>query len=105
MDEIIKREDAAYISRDLHECQRHLQKGNIFSCLVCFQHLLKKMLMTQMLPTDEKDLNKEINSFQQDLAASKIFRDVYGPVTFRDNDIPTALDFMGQLVEIKEEET
>ena len=81
MDEVIKREEAAYISRDLHECQRHLQKGNIFSCLVSFQRLLKKMLVTKMLPTDERDLNKEFNSFQKELAASKIFRDVYGPVT------------------------
>lgn len=105
MDEVIKREEAAYISRDLHECQRQLHKGNIFSCLICFQRLLKKMLVTKMLPADEKDLNKEINSFQKDLAGSKIFRDVYGPVTFRDNDIATALEFMGQLIVIKEEET
>lgn len=104
-EDVIKREEAAHISRDLHECRRHLQKGNIFSCLVCFQRLLKKMLVTNMLPSDEKDLHHEINSFQKDLAASKIFRDVYGPVTFRDNDIATALDFMGQLIEIKDEET
>ena len=57
-----------------------------------------------MLPADEKELNKIINEFQEQLANSRTFRDVYGPVTFRDNDIETALDFMNQLIMIKEEE-
>ncbi len=105
MEGAIKREEAGIIARDLRECLRQLQKGNIFSCLVAFEDILKRMLATTMLPADEKDLNQAINSFQKELAASKIFRDVYGPVTFRDNDIATALDFMKQLIEIKEEET
>jgi tetratricopeptide (TPR) repeat protein len=105
MDEVIKREEASIIARELKDCQRHLKKGNIFSCLVCFEGVLKKMLSTKMLPGDSKQLNKDINSFQHDLAASKTFRDVYGPVTFRDDDIATALDFMKQLIEIKDEET
>jgi tetratricopeptide (TPR) repeat protein len=63
------------------------------------------MLQTKMLPGDSKQLNKDINTFQNDLAASDIFKDVYGPVTFRDDDIATALDFMKQLIELKDEET
>ncbi len=105
MGETIKREEAGAIARKLTECERHLQKDNIFSCLVGFEAVLVRMLSTKMLATDEKELINNINIFQQQLAASKIFRDVYGPVTFRDNDIPTALDFMKQLIEIKEEET
>ena len=105
MDEVIKREEASSIAKELSDCQRHLKKGNIFSCLVCFEGVLKKMLSTKMLPTDSKQLNKDINVFQHDLAASKIFKDVYGPVTFRDDDIATALDFMKQLIELKDEET
>jgi tetratricopeptide (TPR) repeat protein len=89
----------------LSDCQRHLRKGNIFSCLVCFEGVLKKMLGTKMLPNDSKQLNKDINTFQHDLATSDIFKDVYGPVTFRDDDIATALDFMKQLIELKDEET
>lgn len=100
----IKREDAGIIARGLKETQRHLQKGNIFSCLVCFKGTLEKMLQIKMIPSDEKELNQEINAFQSTLSASKTFRDIYGPVTFRDNDIATALDFMRQLIEIKEEE-
>lgn len=105
MTEMIKREEASVIARELKACQQHLKKSNIFSCLVCFQEVLKKMLVTKMLPSDSKQLNNEINIFQHDLAASDVFRDVYGPVAFRDDDIETALDFMKQLIEIKNEET
>ena len=105
MGEVIKREETSIIVKELNECQRHLKTGNIFSCLVSFEGVLKKMLSTKMLAGDSKQLNNDINIFQHDLAGSKTFRDVYGPVTFRDDDIPTALDFMKQLIEIKDEET
>ena len=104
MSEVIRREDTAIIFKRLDECRRHLQKGNIFSCLTCFRESLTKMKATRMLPADEKELNKIINEFQEQLASSRTFKDVYGPVTFRDNDIETALDFMNQLIIIKEEE-
>ncbi len=104
MSEIIKREETAIIFKRMDECRRHMNKGNIFSCLISFREALKKMKGTPMLPADEKALNKIINEFQEQLASSRTFRDVYGPVTFRDNDIPTALDFMNQLILIKEEE-
>ncbi len=104
MHEVIRREDTAVIFKRLDECRRHLQKGNIFSCLICFREALKRMKETRMLPADEKELNKIINEFQEQLANSRTFKDVYGPVTFRDNDIETALDFMNQLIIIKEEE-
>jgi tetratricopeptide (TPR) repeat protein len=104
MSEVIKREDTAVIFKRLDECRRHMNKGNIFSCLTSFREALRKMKITRMLPADEKELNKIINEFQEQLSQSKTFRDVYGPVTFRDNDIDTALDFMNQLIQIKEEE-
>jgi tetratricopeptide (TPR) repeat protein len=104
MQEVIRREDAAVIFKRLDECRRHLQSGNIFSCLTSFRESLKKMKETRMLPADEKELNKIINEFQEQLAYSRTFKDVYGPVTFRENDIDTALDFMNQLITIKEEE-
>jgi tetratricopeptide (TPR) repeat protein len=104
MQEVIRREDTAVIFKRLDQSRRHLQSGNIFSCLTCFRESLKNMQETRMLPTDEKALQKIINEFQEELAHSRTFRDVYGPVTFRDNDIETALDFMNQLIVIKEEE-
>jgi tetratricopeptide (TPR) repeat protein len=104
MIEVIRREETVVIFKKLDECRRHLLSGNIFSCLTCFRESLKKMKETRMLPADEKKLNKIINEFQEQLAHSKTFKDVYGPITFRDNDIETALDFMNQLIVIKEEE-
>jgi tetratricopeptide (TPR) repeat protein len=100
----IKREDAGWITKKILECRLHLKKENIYSCLATFKDALEKMHTTRMLPIDEKKLNQEINAFQTDLASSRAFRHLYGPVTFKDDDIATALDFMKQLIQIKEEE-
>jgi tetratricopeptide (TPR) repeat protein len=100
----IKRDEAGNILRKLKECRVQLQKENIYSCLLTFRDVLEMMGKTRMLPADDKQLHKEINSFQADMAASRAFRNLYGPVTFKDNDIETALDFMKQLIQIKEEE-
>jgi tetratricopeptide (TPR) repeat protein len=100
----IKRDEAGNILKKLKDCRTHLQKKNIYSCLLAFRDVLEKMGETRMLPADEKQLQKEINVFQADLAASRSFHDLYGPVTFKDDDLKTALDFMKQLIQIKEEE-
>jgi tetratricopeptide (TPR) repeat protein len=100
----IKREDVGRMSRKLLECRANLQKDNVYSCLLGFKEVLEKMCMTRMLPADEKGLHHEINKFQDDLSASRAFRHLYGPVTFKDGDFETSLDFMKQLIQIKEEE-
>ena len=100
----IKREDAGRITKKLLECRLHLQKDNVYSCLMGFKEVLEKMSTTKMLPVDEKQLHQEINAFQTGLASSRAFRHLYGPVTFKDDDIETALEFMKQLIQIKEEE-
>jgi tetratricopeptide (TPR) repeat protein len=100
----IKREDAGRINKKLLECRTHLQKNNIYSCLVGLKDVLEKLRITQMLPADEKQLHKDINKFQDDLSSSPAFRNIYGPVTFKDDDFDTSLDFMKQLIQIKEEE-
>jgi tetratricopeptide (TPR) repeat protein len=100
----IKREDAGRINKKLLECRTHLQKNNIYSCLAGLKDVLEKLRMTRMLPADEKQLHKDINKFQDDLSSSPAFRNIYGPVTFKDDDFDTSLDFMKQLIQIKEEE-
>jgi tetratricopeptide (TPR) repeat protein len=100
----IKREDAGRITKKLLECRVHLQKDNVYSCLTGFKDVLERMHTTRMLPVDEKQLHQEINAFQTELACSRAFRHLYGPVTFKDDDIETALAFMKQLIQIKEEE-
>lgn len=100
----IKREDAGRINKKLLECRTHLQKNNIYSCLTGLKEVLEKLRTTRMLPADEKQLHKDINQFQDDLSSSPAFRHLYGPVTFKDDDFETSLDFMKQLIQIKEEE-
>ena len=62
------------------------------------------MLVTRMLPQDEKDLQEGINEFQRQLMSSAAFRNAFGPVTFQDNDNETSLAFIRQLVTVSEEE-
>jgi len=100
----IKREDVGAITKALNECNYLLQRKNLYSSIVKFREALEKVKQTAMLPSDEKDLNIIINSFQERLSSSRVFYESYGPVTFRDNDIETAADFMRQLMEIKDEE-
>jgi len=100
----IKREEAGLITKRLYDCRIQLQKENVYSCLLAFRDVLEKMGKTRMLPADKKLLQKDINVFQEDLASSRAFRNLYGPVTFTDDDLETALDFMKQLIQIKEEE-
>jgi len=104
MSEAIDRNEVAKISTKLNECRLHLQKSNIYSCISGFKQVLEKMKATRMLASDAKELAKDINQFQSRLAASNTFRSVYGPVTFRDDDFETTLDFMHQLMILKEEE-
>jgi tetratricopeptide (TPR) repeat protein len=105
MDEVIKREEASEIARKLNECRNHMQRGNIYSCIVCFKEALEKIMTTKMLASDEKELKKNVNLFQKHLSESRTFRDVFGPVTFRDDDFTTSFAFIKQLIHIKDEET
>jgi len=100
----LKREDVGNITKKLNSCRVHLQKNNVYSCITGFRDALEKMGTTKMLPADEKQLRQDINAFQTELSTSRAFRHLYGPVTFSDDDIPTALDFMKQLILIKDEE-
>jgi len=104
MGEVINRDDVVVISRKLDECKKNLQRSNIYSCISCFKQVLEKIGTTRMLPADMRELTQNINDFQLQLSLSKAFRDVYGPVTFRDNEFETTLDFMNQLIFLKEEE-
>ncbi len=103
MDESIVREKASEIARHLGNCKKFLVQGNIYSCLLSFRDVLEKTLITRMLPADEKDLKEGINDFQRQLMASVTFRNTFGPITFQDDDIPTTLEFVKQLVTVSEE--
>jgi tetratricopeptide (TPR) repeat protein len=102
--ESIKRSDVEIILRKLNECKKHLQLGRIYACLLEFGDLLEKTLSTHMLVTDEKHITQEINTLQRQIQDSKSFKDVFGPVTFHDDDKETTLSFIKQLIVVEEEE-
>ena len=104
MDEAIVRERASEISRTLANCRKFLTQGNVYSCLTGFKDAMEKMVVTRMLPQDEKDLQEGINDFQRQLMASTAFKNTFGPVTFQENENETTLSFVRQLVCVSEEE-
>lgn len=99
----ISRSEIEILSRKINECRKHLHLGKIYACLLEFRELLEKSLKTPMLAADEKHIVDEINAFQRQLQNSKNFKDVFGPVTFQDNDRKTTLSFIEQLVVVEEE--
>ncbi|HTY25043.1 MAG TPA: tetratricopeptide repeat protein [Desulfomonilaceae bacterium] len=103
MDEAIVRERASEISKTLGNCKKVLSQGNVYASLVSFRDVLKKMLVTRMLPADEKEMQETINEFQRQLMASNAFKNTFGPVTFQENDNETTLSFVRQLVSVSEE--
>jgi tetratricopeptide (TPR) repeat protein len=104
MDEAIVRERASEISRTLANCRKFLVQGNVYSCLTGFKDALERMVVTRMLPQDEKDLQESINDFQRQLMASTAFKNAFGPITFQENENETTLSFVRQLVCVSEEE-
>lgn len=104
MDEAIVRERASEILRTLANCRKLLTQGNVYSCLTGFKDALERMVVTRMLPQDEKDLQEGINDFQRQLMASTAFKNTFGPVTFQENENETTLSFIRQLVCVSEEE-
>ena len=103
MDEAIVRERASEISRILGNCKKFLHQGNVYACLSGFRDALEKMLVTRMLPADEKELKEAVNDFQRQLMTSAAFKNTFGPVTFHDDDIQSSLAFVRQMVHVSEE--
>ena len=56
-----------------------------------------------MLPSDEKELTEEVNSFQLLLSESKDFKNIFGPVSFCATDLASSFEFVKQLIAVEEE--
>ncbi len=104
MAEAVRREDAVQILRKLDECRIHMKKGQLNGCLHLFRDTLERILRTPMIPADEKMVREAVNTLQHDIADSRAFLDEFGPVSFRDNDIRTSLDFLRQMLQVQVEE-
>jgi len=99
----IKREEIPKIIKQLHDCKAKIKQGNVHTCLVYFKSVLEKTLNTQMLPSDEKVLLEEVNSFQLTLSESKDFKEIFGPVSFHAKDLSSTLEFVKQLISVGDE--
>jgi tetratricopeptide (TPR) repeat protein len=104
MEDEIKRELVEVIFKKLDECGVQLRRKKIFSCITLFREALEKTLTTPMLASDKKALSQKINEYQTLISQTQAFKDIYGPIAFRDNDIQTTLAFLKQLIHVKEEE-
>ncbi len=104
MADAVRRDDAVQILRKLDESRMHMKKGHLHGCLHLFRDTLERILRTPMIPADEKMVREAVNGLQQDISASRAFLDEFGPVSFRDNDIKTSLDFLRQMLQIQVDE-
>jgi tetratricopeptide (TPR) repeat protein len=96
---------AAEIIRKLNESRTHLRLSNLFSCIVTFREVLETFInSTDYIRADKAKVSDALNEFQRIISKSHQFRDLYGAVSFRDNDFATTFEFIGQLIKIKEDD-
>jgi tetratricopeptide (TPR) repeat protein len=57
-----------------------------------------------IVQSDKNRVSSALNDFQQKISVSPQFKDLYGAVSFHDNDFRTTFEFIGQLIKIKEDE-
>lgn len=104
MVDAIKADDIALVWKKLNDAQKYLKQKNVYLSLICFKEGLEKRMNTAMLVSDQRDLDKEINLFQQSLFGSKAFKDTFGPVSFQDNEQSTVLNFVNQLIKVQDQD-
>jgi len=104
MKKAINREEVGRIEKKLNEARLLLQQDKLHPCLVKFKESLESLLRTKMLPSDSKDINEKFNNFQALISNTPSFTKTFGPVTFRDNDASTTLEFVNQLLIVKDQE-
>lgn len=96
---------ASELMRKIDECGKHLRLNNLFSCIVIFREALDTFINKAVLSEDERiSVTTSLNNLQQRITDSHQFKDIYGDVTFRDDDFRTSYEFIGQLIQIKEDE-
>lgn len=96
---------ATEIMRQLDQCRKHLKTGNLFSCISIFHDTLDAFIRAKgIIEADRLKVITALNDFQQQLAASRQFQDLYGAFAFRANDFKTSFDFIAQLITVREED-
>ncbi|MFA7464862.1 MAG: tetratricopeptide repeat protein [Syntrophales bacterium] len=94
----------APVMRKLHDCRKHLKHGDVYLCLHAFKEGLEKTLTLTLLPADFKALLELIRELQSMFQESTTITDTFGPITFRDADPKTTLEFVLQLLKVQEQD-
>jgi len=96
---------ATEIMRQLDQCRKHLKSGNLFSCISIFHDALDAYISARgIIEADRIKVIGALNDFQQQLATSRQFQNLYGTFSFRLNDFKTSIDFIAQLITVREED-
>ncbi len=83
--------------------REHLACGNLQSSLMNLAEAIKIKLNGVFLQRNLEAMGQDLFHFVQYLAASKLFKETYGPVTFAAGQEPEWLDFFDQLVFLKKD--
>lgn len=103
MAEAVKRAEIDAILKKLNDCRANLKLGKVHACLTVFRDTLIKISKTNMLPQDKRTVIQDVEEFQKQLAESKNFKDIFGPVSFQEGDPETVLEFVQELINVEEE--
>ncbi len=96
---------ATEIMRKLDQGRKHLRSGNLFSCISTFHDALQAYVnIKSIIEADRIKVAGAFNDFQKQITNSRQFKDLYGTFSFRNNDFSTTLDFVSELIKIKEDE-
>ena len=95
---------SAKILRKINEAKRELVGKNVQGCLMQFKSGLEIAVRESILQQDKKAVQEAIEGLQNDIQRNQIFKDVYGPVTFKGSEFEVTLEFLKQLIQASAEE-
>lgn len=87
-----------------HTCELQVRQGKIAACLMTFKDVIERMPAIAMTGKEKKELNEDIASFLDNLAAHKKFKEIFGEFTFGDTDLGTNLEFIKSMIIAQEQE-
>lgn len=87
-----------------HTYELQVRQGKIAACLMTFKDVIERMPAIAMTGKEKKELNEDIASFLDNLAAHKKFKEIFGEFTFGDTDLGTNLEFIKSMIIAQEQE-
>ncbi len=92
------------VNRKFSAARMALKKGDVLKCLHQFKEALGGFGTVHVLPAEKAVLEGAISALQTDLTSNEGFKKVFGPVTFSDADVESTAAFLGELINVYEEQ-